>query len=107
MVWTCTQGIDLDSWYRLGLMVWPLSHGIDLDSWYSIGTLESLAYKRAECCPYATNFAWSLAMNTIFDFKQVFCNRDNANLMNNVLDFDLATKSNADFLSPKATPARG
>ena len=29
------------------------THGIDLDSWYSICTLESHAYERTECCPFA------------------------------------------------------
>ena len=29
-----THGIDIDSWCRLGLMVLTQTHGIDLDSWY-------------------------------------------------------------------------
>ena len=36
------HGMDLDSWYRLGLMVWTWTHGI-----------VSHTYKRAKCCPYA------------------------------------------------------
>ena len=62
MVWTWTHGLDMDSWYRHGLMVLAKTygidntHGIDLNSWYSIGTSESHTYKRAECYPYAGFF---------------------------------------------------
>ena len=31
---TWTFGIDMDSWYRHGLMVWTWTHGIDQDSWH-------------------------------------------------------------------------
>ena len=34
MVLTWTHGIDMDSWYRHGLMVLTWTHGIDKDSWY-------------------------------------------------------------------------
>ena len=31
-----SSGIDLDSWYRLGLLVWTWPHGMDLDLWYRL-----------------------------------------------------------------------
>ena len=37
MVYTLTHGIDMDSWYRHGLMVWKWIHGIDL--WYRHGLM--------------------------------------------------------------------
>ena len=61
-----THGIDMDSWYWQRLMVWTQTygidntHGIDLNSWCSIGTPEPHTYERAECYLYAgfldTNF---------------------------------------------------
>ena len=44
-----THGIDMDSWYRYGIMVETWTHGIDikginLNSWYRIGTPESQTY---------------------------------------------------------------
>ena len=68
MVLVWTLGIDMDSWYRHGLMVLTRTHGIDidswyyntngidLDSWYRIGTPESHTYERAECYPYVGFF---------------------------------------------------
>ena len=43
MLYTWTHGIDN-------------TNGIDLDSWYRIGTPESHTYERAECYPYAGFF---------------------------------------------------
>ena len=51
-----THGIDMDSWYRHGIMVQKWTQGIEntlgikFDSWYRIGTPESHTYERAECC---------------------------------------------------------
>ena len=62
MVETWNHGRDMDSCCRHGLLVntWTLgidnTNGIDLDSWYRIGTPESHTYKRAECCRYAGSF---------------------------------------------------
>ena len=36
------------------------TNGIDLDSWYRIGTPESHMIERAECCPYAAMLAAQL-----------------------------------------------
>ena len=48
MVHTWTHGIDMDAWYRHGLVVLANTHGmdntygIDLKSWYSIRVFFSL-----------------------------------------------------------------
>ena len=34
-----TNGIDIDSWYRHGLMLYTWTHGIDMDSWYRHGLM--------------------------------------------------------------------
>ena len=53
-----TYGIDMDSWYRNGIMVYKWTqgikntNGIDLNSRYTIGIPESHKYERADCCPY-------------------------------------------------------
>ena len=62
MIQRRTHGIDLNSWYRLGLTVQTRTHCRDLDSWYSIGTLESDTYKRVGCCPYADFFLCTLRL---------------------------------------------
>ena len=54
---TRTHGIDKD----IGI---DNTHGIDLDSWYRIGIPESHTHERAECYPYAgffifLNIYWS------------------------------------------------
>ena len=36
---TRTNGINMDSWYRHGLMVKTLTHGIDKDSWSRHGLM--------------------------------------------------------------------
>ena len=49
-----TYGIDIESWYRNGIMVciWTQGiekiNGIDLNSWKRIGTPKSHTYKRAD-----------------------------------------------------------
>ena len=39
MVYTWTHGIDMDSWYRHGLMVKIAIHGIHMGSWYIYGLM--------------------------------------------------------------------
>ena len=62
MVQKWTHGRDIESWYRNELMVQIWTHGIDntngieLDSWYRIGTPESHMYERAKFCLYAVFF---------------------------------------------------
>ena len=43
-----TPGIDVDSWYRHGLMVKTWIHGIPIDLCYSISSYESHMYERAK-----------------------------------------------------------
>ena len=68
MVYAWTHGIDMESWYRHGLMVRKWTHVIDMNLWYrhklmvlptpmvltqAQGTPESHTNERAECFPYA------------------------------------------------------